>query len=93
MHVKPILWGFFGTYIYFFVFNLNLTVMQKIGFVNALNSTRENSVSLQLVMEIHVEMVLHVFQSPGKMLFAFVRMEDLASSAVMVRTIFFMYWS
>lgn len=67
--------------------------MQKIGFVNALNSTLENSASLRLVMKIHVETVLRVFRSPGEMLFAFVRMEDLASSAVMVRTIFFIHWS
>lgn len=67
--------------------------MQKIGFVNALNSTLENSASSQLVMKIHVEMVLHVFQSPGKMLFAFVHMGDLASSAVMVRTMFFLHQS
>lgn len=67
--------------------------MQKIGFVNALNSILENSASSQLVMKIHVEMVLHVFQSPGEMLFAFVHTEDLASSAVMVRTIFFRHES
>lgn len=67
--------------------------MQKIGFVNALNSTLENSASSQLVMKIHVEMVLHVFQSPGKMLFAFVHMGDLAFSAVMVRTVFFLHQS
>lgn len=67
--------------------------MQKIGFVNALNSTLENSANSRLVMKIHVEMVLRVFQSPGEMLFAFVHTEDLASSAVMVRTIFFMRWS
>lgn len=67
--------------------------MKKTGIVNALNSTLENSASLQLVMKIHVEMVLHVFQSPDEMLFACVRMEGLVSSAVMVRNIFFMHWS
>lgn len=63
--------------------------MQKIGFVNALNSTQEDCASSWLVMKVHVEMVLHVFQSPGKTLFVFVHMEDLASSAMMVRMILF----
>lgn len=84
----------FGTYNFLFVcFNLNYSVMKKIGIVNALNSSLENSASLQLVMKIHVETVLRVFQSPGEMLFACVRMEGQASSAVMVRNIFFMHWS
>lgn len=61
--------------------------MKKIGIVNALNSTLENSASLQLAMKIRVEVVLHVFQSPGEMQFACVHMEGLASSAVMVRNI------
>lgn len=63
--------------------------MLKIGFVNALNSTLEDCASLWLVMKVHVEMVLHAFQSPDKMSFAFVHMEDLASSAMKVRTIGF----
>lgn len=65
--------------------------MQKIGFVNALNPTLESSASSWLVIKIHVEMELHVFQSLGEMLFAFVHMGDLASSAVMVRTVCFIF--
>ena len=79
----------FDTYMFCFVLFLTLPVMLKIGFVNALNSTLEDCASLWLVMTVHVEMVLHAFQSPDKMLFAFVHMEDLASSAMMVRTIGF----
>ncbi|RMC13438.1 hypothetical protein DUI87_10976 [Hirundo rustica rustica] len=73
----------FSLVLTFFGSCMQLSMMKKIGIVNALNSTLENSASLQLVMKIHVETVLHVFQSPGEMLFACVHMEGLASSAVM----------
>lgn len=62
-------------------------MIQKIGSVTALDSTLESFASSQLVMRIHVEMVLLVFQNPVKMLFASVLMEGLESSAMMVRKI------